>query len=130
MAKYFVDYNKSSSASIISWDSKININDCTPFVDFIRCDDGEDFIFLNSLDNHFKTLKISNFGAVKAEEDGNFFLCYTADFEINLNKFPKFKKALKNSDNLVEVVLGFKHKDKVLDCFEERENRQTVLQEF
>ena len=130
MAKFYVDYNKAASASTITWDSKIDINTCEPFVDFIRCDDGEDFVFLQSLDNDFTTIKLANFGAVKTSTKGNYFLCYTADFEIDLNKFPKFKKALKKSDNLVEVVLGFKHKDKVLDCFEEYENRQTTLEKF
>lgn len=130
MTKFFVDYNKTASASTISWDSDIDIKKCEPFVDFIRCDDGEDFIFLNSIDNDFKTLKIANFAAVAREEDGKYFLCYTADFEINLKKFPKFQKALKKTDNLVEVVIGFKFKGKVLDCFEESENRQTVLQPF
>lgn len=132
MAKFFVDYNKTSSASTISWDSDIDIKKCEPFVDFIRCDDGEDYVYLNSLDKDFKTLKISNFGAVARDEEGEYFLCYTADFEINLNKFPKFKQALKKTDNLVEVVIGFKFKGKVLDNHEveERENRQAVLQKF
>ena len=67
MTKFFIDYNKTASASTISWDSDIDIKKCEPFVDFIRCDDGEDFIFLNSIDNDFKTLKIANFAAVARE---------------------------------------------------------------
>jgi|TARA_B100001079_G_C16367559_1_gene495865 hypothetical protein len=130
MTKFYVDYNKSASASIINWDSDINIDVCEPFIDFIRCDDGEDFQFLNSIDNDFKTIIISHFEAVKTDEEGKFFLCYTADLDIDLNKFSKFKKALKKSDGLVEVVMGFRYNGKVLDCFEEWENRQTFLKKF
>ncbi len=58
MTKFYVDYNKSASASIINWDSDINIDVCEPFIDFIRCDDGEAFQFLNSIDNDFKTIMV------------------------------------------------------------------------
>ena len=78
-----------------------------------------------------QTIKLNDFEAVARDEEGTYFLCYTADFEIDLSKHLKFKKALENSSNLVEVVIGFKKDGKVLeDCFEEHENRQTELQTF
>ena len=65
---------------------------------------------------------------MKGDEEDTFLLCYTADIELDLNQKTDFKKALDFSSNLVEVVLGFKHKGKVLeDCFEEHENRQAEL---
>ena len=133
MANFFVDYNKSADASTIMWTHEdIKIKEAEPFVDFIRCDlDGEEYAYLYSDKNDFKTIKLNNFEVVARDEEGAYFLCYTADFEIDLSKHPKFKKALENSSNLVEVVIGFKKDGKVLeDCFEEHENRQTELQTF
>ena len=133
MANFFVDYNKSADASTIMWTHEdIKIKEAEPFVDFIRCDlDGEEYAYLYSDKNEFKTIKLNGFGAVAKDEEDTYFLCYTADFEIDLSKHPKFKKALENSSNLVEVVIGFKKDGKVLeDCFEEHENRQTELQTF
>jgi hypothetical protein len=132
MAKFFVDYNKPSVASEITWALDLNqIKSAVPFVDFLRCDDGEDFQFLNSSNNDFKVLKINQFAFVPSEKKERFFLCYTADFEIDLKKYPKFLKALKRSGNEVEVVLGFKKDNKILkDCFEEYENKTCILQKF
>ena len=130
MSKFFVDYNKSSQASTILWTHEdIKIEETEPFIDFIRCDfDGEDYKFLYQDEKDFKQLSLDNFGAVKWDEEDTFLLCYTADIELDLNQKTDFKKALDFSSNLVEVVLGFKHKGKVLeDCFEEHENRQAEL---
>ena len=130
MSKFFVDYNKSSQASTILWiHEDIKIEETEPFIDFIRCDfDGEDYKFLYQDEKDFKQLSLDNFGAVKGDEEDTFLLCYTADIELDLNQKTDFKKALDFSSNLVEVVLGFKHKGKVLkDCFEEHENRQAEL---
>tara|TARA_B110000037_G_scaffold175821_1_gene200568 strand:+ start:114 stop:512 length:399 start_codon:yes stop_codon:yes gene_type:complete len=130
MSKFFVDYNKSSQASTILWTHEdIKIEETEPFIDFIRCDfDGEDYKFLYQDEKDFKQLSLDNFGAVKGDEEDTFLLCYTADIELDLNQKTDFKKALDFSSNLVEVVLGFKHKGKVLeDCFEEHENRQAEL---
>ena len=85
--------------------------------------------FLYQDEKDFKQLSLDNFAALKGDEEDTFLLCYTADIELDLNQKIDFKKALDFSSNLVEVVLGFKHKSKVLeDCFEEHENRQTELQ--
>ena len=131
MAKYFVDYNKAADASTIMWTHEnIKIEDAEPFVDFIRCDlDGEEYKYLYSDQNDFKVLSLDGFGAIPGDEEDTFVLCYTADFEIDLQKHAEFKKSLKFSSNLVEVVLGFKKDGKVLeDCFEEHANRQAELQ--
>ena len=132
MKRYFVDYNNSSQASTILWTHEnIKIEDTQPFIDYIRCDfDGEDYKFLYHDENDFSNVKIINFQAIPGEEDDTFLACYVASMSIDLDKKKDFKKALKFSSNLVEVVLGFKHKGKILkDSFEEHENRQTVLEE-
>ena len=131
MSKFFVDYNKSSQASTILWTHEdIKIEKAEPFIDFIRCDfKGEDYKFLYQDEKDFKQLSLDNFAALKGDEEDTFLLCYTADIELDLKKKTDFKKALDFSSNLVEVVLGFKHKGKILeDCFEEHENRQAELQ--
>ena len=128
--EYYVDFNKTSDASIILWTNEdVKIDDAKPFIDFIRCDfDGEDYKYLYSDKEDFKLQSINDFAAVAGEEEDTFYLCYTADLDIDLDKFPDFKKALSFSNNLVEVVLGFKHKGEILeDCFEEHENRQSEL---
>ena len=128
--KYFVDFNKPQDASTIMWISEsVKINDTEPFIDFIRCDfDGEEYKYLYSDEEIFKQIAINNFAAINGDEEDTFYLCYTADLDIDLEKFPDFKKALSFSNNLVEVVLGFKHNGKILeDCFEEHENRQSEL---
>ena len=72
---------------------------------------------------------VKSFAATIGDEEDTFILCYTADFEIDLQKHAEFKKALEFSSNLVEVVIGFKKDGKVLeDCFEENANRQAELQ--
>ena len=131
MSKFFVDYNKSSQASTILWTHEdIKIEKAEPFIDFIRCDfNGEDYKFLYQDEKDFKQISLDNFAALKGDEEDTFLLCYTADIELDLKKKTDFKKALDFSSNLVEVVLGFKHKGKILeDCFEEHENRQAELQ--
>ena len=127
---YFVDYNKAADASSIQWDDDQDISKCEPFIDFIRCDNGDDYEYLYSDKNDFKVIGLDNFQAVPADDEGEgiYYLCYTADFDIDMSKHPKFESAMSNSDNLVEVVLGFKNKGEPLDCFEEYENRQSVLE--
>ena len=128
--EYFVDFNKTSDASIILWTSEdVIIGDAEPYIDFIRCDfDGEDYKYLYSDKEDFKLQRINDFAAIAGEEEDTFYLCYTADLDIDLDKFTDFKKALSFSNNLVEVVLGFKHNGEILeDCFEEHENRQSEL---
>ena len=130
MARYFVDYNHASQANTILWtNEKLKITETEPFIDYIRCDfDGEDYKYLYSDKEDFKLQRINDFAAVAGEEEDTFYLCYTADLDIDLDKFPDFKKALSFSNNLVEVVLGFKHNGEILeDCFEEHENRQSEL---
>ena len=128
---YYIDYNHASDASTITWTHKdLNIEDCEPYVDFIRCDeDGEEYQFLYSDEDDFISL-IDNFGAIKRDAEDEYILCYTADFYIkNMSSNKKFIKALKYSNNNVEVVLGFKDKKGEIleDCFEENSNNTTKL---
>ena len=54
--KYFVDYNKAAEASTIQWDGDLDITECEPYIDFIRCDDGEDYQYLYP-DKDFQVIK-------------------------------------------------------------------------
>ena len=131
---YFVDYNHASDASIITWTHEDEeIEDCEPFVDFIRCDlNGEEYEFLYSDEEDFIS-KIDNFGAIKGNVDDEYFLCYTADFYIpKLNSKKQFVRALKFSNNDVEVVLGFKNRDGEIleDCIEENTNSTTKFSQI
>ena len=127
-----VDYSRSNLASIITWvDSKNKIEDCEPFIDFIRCDDGNEFHFLHADEGEIINSSLFMFEAVKNKGKKNeYLLCYSADFEIsNYEVHINFIKALKNSKNQIEIVLGFKDaKGNLLkDCFEENSNRTAKL---
>ena len=126
---YYIDYNHASDASTITWTHEDEqIEDCEPYVDFVRCDEnGEEYQFLYSDKDDFIS-KIDNFGAIKGDEEDEYILCYTADFYIkNMSSNKKFLKALKYSNNDVEVVLGFKDKNGEIleDCIEENSNNTT-----
>ena len=111
------------------WDGDLDITQCEPYIDFIRCDDGEDYQYLYP-DKDFQVINLLYFQTIPRDDEGEdlFLLCYVADLEIDLNKHQRFNEALENSDNLVEVVIGFKNDNETVDCFEEYENRQAVLQ--
>ncbi len=129
--RFTFDYNKPQNANEIVWGVNINIEETEVFIDYIRCDDGEDYQFLQSDKKDFTTVKIHNFEAIASNtQKNNFFLCYTAEIEFDIEKNEKFKSALENSDNQIEAVLGFKKDGKVLEyCFEEYENKTTELVE-
>lgn len=128
MSKFSINFNKSSSANLIEWTSTININECEPFIDHIRCDDGEDFVFLTSEDNQFKNISISNFEAISSDESNSFYICFESIIEIDLENYPKFKEAINTSNYIIEVAIGFRLDGKKLDCFEEIENKQILLE--
>jgi len=128
MAKYCINFNKSSTANLIRWNSKLDIHKCKPFIDFIRCDDGSDYIFLTSEDNQIKTININNIEMVSSEIDNCFYVCLEANIEINLSKYSKFRNALINNDNFIEVSIGFELNKKILDCFEEVESKLIKLE--
>jgi len=131
MQFFFVNYDKSSDASTISWvDDEIKIQEVEPYIDFIRCDlDGSEFAYLHSDEGDFDVPSIDNFAAISGDEDDTFLLCYTADIDIDLDKHPEFKETLNFSNSQVEVVMGFKKDGEILDdCSEEFENRQVELE--
>ena len=128
-----VDYSRTNLASIVTWtDDKNKIEDCDAFIDFIRCDDGDEYQFLHSDKNEIINSSLFMFEAVQNKgKKGEYFLCYSADFEIaDYDKKIDFIKALKHSKNKVEIVIGFKNaKGKILEgCFEENSNRTAKLQ--
>lgn len=127
-----VDYSRSNLASTITWiDEKNKIEDCEASIDFIRCDDGDEYQFIHSDKNEIINESLFMFEAVKVKgKKDQYLLCYSADFEItDFNNCVNFLKALKHSKNQVEIVLSFKDSNgKILsDCFEEDENRTAKL---
>jgi len=128
VTRFSINFNKPSSANLIEWTSNININACEPFIDYIRCDDGEDFVFLTSESNQFKNISISNFEAISSDESNSFYICFESIIEIDLENYPKFKEATNTSNYMVEVAIGFRLDGKKLDCYEEIENKQTLLE--
>ena len=127
-----VDYSRSNLASIIRWtDSKNKIENCEASIDFIRCDDGDEFQFLHVDKGEIINHSLFMFEAVKnAGKKDEYLLCYSADFEIvEYNSHVSFLKALKHSKNQVEIVLCFKDaKGKNLEnCFEESDNKTAKL---
>jgi hypothetical protein len=126
-----VDYSRTNLASKIKWtDSRNKIDECEPFIDFIRCDDGDEFRFLHSESGEIIEESLFMFEAIKDKRDGNYYLCYSADFVIpDYDSKTDFVTAMKKSKGLVEVVLGFKDpKGKVIEnCYEEFDNRQAKM---
>lgn len=127
-----VDYSRSNLASSIRWtDSKNKIEDCEALIDFIRCDDGEEYQFLHADKGEIVNQSLFMFEAVKIKgKKDEYLLCYSADFEISDYKsHAKFIEALKHSKNQIEIVICFKNsKGKVLsDSFEQIENRTAKL---
>lgn len=127
-----VDYSRSNLASTITWvDSKNKIENCDPYIDFIRCDDGDEYQFLHSDEGDIINESLFMFEAIKVKgTKSDYLLCYSADFVIvNFDSKTAFINALKKSKNQVEIVIGFKDfKGKVLsDVFEENSNRTAKL---
>jgi hypothetical protein len=127
-----VDYSRSNLASTITWvDSKNKIENCDPYIDFIRCDDGDEYQFLHSDEGDIINESLFMFEAIKVKgAKSDYLLCYSADFEIvNFDSKTAFINALKKSKNQIEIVIGFKDsKGKVLsDVFEENSNRTAKL---
>lgn len=118
--KYYIDYNESAYAMVIEWmyENK-SISELIPFIDYIRCDlDGEDYAFLTFEESDFKEIEIKRFIACPLEKK-TYSLCYNAIISFDLDKHPKFKKALLFSSNQIEVVLGFKYNGKIIeDCYQ------------
>jgi hypothetical protein len=129
---YSIDYSRTNLANKISWSGEsFGIEECEPFIDFIRCDDGDDYEFLHSDKGEIRNGSLFMFEAVLDPEDGNYHLCYSADFEVLVSdSTKKFFDALKKSKGKVEMVLGFRGPDgSVLDnCFEEFENRVAKME--
>ena len=117
--RYYIDYNKSAYACAVEWiDEQHSITILKPFIDYIRCDlDGDDYAFLYSGKGDFREIKLVDFQALGVGEN-NYILCYMAWIEIDLEHHPNFAKALSFSSNEIEVVIGFKYRDEIVeDCY-------------
>ena len=130
--KFNVDYSRSNLASTITWtDPEKKIEDCKAYIDYIRCDDGEDYQFLHADKGEIINQSLLMFEAVKVKgKKDDYSICYFAEFEIvNLDSQVEFLQALKNSDYQIEIALCFKDsKGNILDyCFEEIENKTAKL---
>lgn len=104
---YFIDHNKPAHASTITWlvnEPKIEI--LHPFIKSIICDNGNDYVGLLAKD--FDELSLKWFEAIKSSDRDTFILCYEAVVSINLDNYVEFKNALRFSENMVFVHIGFK----------------------
>ena len=104
---YFIDHNKPAHASTITWlvnEPKIEI--LHPFIKSIICDNGNDYVGLLAKD--FDELSLKWFEAIKSSDRNTFILCYEAVVSINLDNYVEFKNALRFSENMVFVHIGFK----------------------
>ena len=103
--KAFIDYNKAAYANTINWISDQPITKFKPYISAILCDNGEEYEELWGDD--FQLLSLDAFEALDGDEKNQFILCYTADVEVDIEKFPKFKDALDKNNNTVEVKISF-----------------------
>ena len=77
--------NYDRDACIIQWISEeFDINELEPFLQYIRADNGEDWIHVSS-EEDFKTLSFNNFEAISGEDDNTFYIHYNAEIEIDLD---------------------------------------------
>lgn len=125
-----VDYSRTNLASKIKWiDKQHAIEECDPYIDFIRCDDGNEYQFLHADNGEIVDGSLFMFEAIR-DTDGCYHLCYSADFEVpDFSSKADFVAAYKKAKGMVEIVLGFKDSagKKLDDCFEEYENRQAKM---
>lgn len=127
---YFINYDKARDACSVIWLSeKYKIDDLQPYIFAIQCDDGENFYDLINAEypdadgrDDFKTIMINNFAALEGDDVNEYLLCFTAKVSFNLDQHPKFKKALKSSNNQIVARVQFKKNGKPLidsDGYEE-----------
>ena len=119
--KFYIDYTNPLYACSIEWvEEQYSIKSTTPFIDYIRCDlNGEDYEFLNSTEMDFEEVDLFDFEPSFDIKDKAYILCYKAIILIDLEKYPIFMQALSFSVNQIEVVLGFKYRNKVIDdCYQ------------
>jgi hypothetical protein len=128
---FSVDYSRSNLASKISWiNEDFDIKDCEPFIDYIRCITEDEYVFLHADKGEITNVSLFMFEAIFDPTDGNYFLCYSADFEVRNESAKKiFFSALRAANNQVEIVLGFKDVmgAVIKDPFEEIENRTAIM---
>ena len=127
---YFINCHKARDACSIEWVSeKYNIQDLKPYLYSIQCDDGENFHELIHPEwphaegkNDFETISINDFEAVEGDNKNDFLLCFKALVNIDLEKHPNFKQALKKADNKILARIQFKKDGKPIinsDGYEE-----------
>lgn len=126
--KFAIDYLKANRAPIIQWtNTEVSIDTCLPFLNYIRCDDGNEYEFISADNSDIFNAKIFDFEAIP-NDDNTFILCYSATFQINNpGSKAKFFEALKKSSWTVEAVLGFLSPDKDIIEYEPISEYETKL---
>ena len=111
--KGYINYDK--DACIIQCISEeFDINELEPFLQYIRADNGEDWIHISS-EEDFKTLSFNNFEAIPGENDNTFYIHYNAEIEIDLDSLEEFRAALDYSIDEVVGQVGFKKDGRILE---------------
>ena len=104
--EFYISHYKAKNACGIEWISeKYNIDELEPYVEYIQCDDGEDFHSLSYESKDFENVELTDFEAVDQGE--TYKLCFTAVIRMDLEKHPSFKQALNKSDNQVVARINF-----------------------
>ncbi len=108
-----LNYDKCACA--IQWISEeFKIDELEPFLQFIRADNGEDWIHI-TCGRDFKIISLSNFEILPGEDKDIFYIHYNAEIEIDLDSVSDFKKALDFSSNEVIGQIGFKKSGEVIE---------------
>ena len=110
--EFYISHYKAKNACGIEWISeKYNIDELEPYVEYIQCDDGEDFHSLSYESKDFENVELTDFEAV--DQGKTYKLCFTAVISMDLEKHPSFKQALNKSDNQVVARINFLNDDKI-----------------
>ena len=104
--EFHINHFKVNNACGIEWiSSKYNIDELEPYVEYIQCDDGEDFHSLSYESKDFENVELTDFEAVNQGE--TYKLCFSSVISMDLEKHPRFKDALNKSDNQVVARINF-----------------------
>jgi hypothetical protein len=130
---FVVDYDDIETCQVIRWmDDENSIEDCHPYIMAIRCDDGEDYKFLEFSKREIVDASLQRFSAIEENYIDTYYLTYSAHFTItDYHKRSEFVAALGQSDNFVEIVIGWKNAEgePLTGCYEGELDQPALMEE-
>ncbi len=130
---FVVDYEDLETCQVIRWvDEENDIEDCHPYIVAIRCDDGEDFKFLECSKREIVHVSLNRFAAIEENYTDTYYLTYSAQFTItSYHERTEFIAALEQSDNFVEIVIGWKNAEgeELIGCYEGELDQPALMEE-